>query len=307
MKRMRVSIFQRSFSTLLLGAGGSILGAAIILFGYPFPGDDVSREFVEQPEFLLWLVLVMISTALSAVLAGPLWRSLRSLKEPFDRNKLDIILSTIVAFLLFIMPIPIARAISKVPLPPLKYHPQKIASILVIAFLAFLPAIVGIWLIRAAVQSSLPNIEPANKETDQLSLVKQYARYRRLLQRYLSILGIMIGMIVLTTGALRNVEIAGDVPEDKYPLTIVLAYGLYYTMLLALVYFPTHLSLVGAGRKLRDRIYPLDSLESLVEDDESRKKLDEFLQLKLSTEQSLRTGIAILTPLLSGLLSSVLG
>jgi hypothetical protein len=182
----------------------------------------------------------------------------------------------------------------------------KITIIVLLVCLAILPAIVGICLIRDAVRSMLTALESANTETDKIKLVRQSIHYRRLLQQYLTILGAIIGLATLATGTMRNVNIAAGRPESEYPLIIVFAYGLYYTMILALIYTPAHLSLADAGHRLRDRIFPLDSLESLKDDDEKRNKLDEILQLNLNTAQNLRGGIAILAPLLSSLFSSVL-
>ena len=305
MQRMRDSTFQRSFVGLGLTVGGGALGVMIILFGYPFPEGSASQRFVQQPGFVVWLILIGVLTALLTLFAVPLWLSLRSFKEHYTHNKLDTIISTVIIALLFIAPSPL-RDLGNVPTPDLQYHSEKVGIILLFGLFTTMPAWVGILLIRMASQSAFAAIESTHDETAIMALVNRYLDYRRALQRYITILGVLVGLLTLATGALRSVQISAGMPESEYPIAVVLVYGLYYTVVLALIYTPTYVSLLDAGSRLRDRIYPLDSLPSLIENTEKRAKMDEVLQLNVRAEHSLRAGIAILAPLLSGLFSSLL-
>jgi hypothetical protein len=63
------------------------------------------------------------------------------------------------------------------------------------------------------------------------------------------------------------------------------------------------------GRTIRDRSLPIQEMtgEGWPQRYEARAKADEFLQLGLSTSQSFRAGVAILTPLAGSLLALLIG
>ena len=95
--------------------------------------------------------------------------------------------------------------------------------------------------------------------------------------------------------------------EQAYPVRFVIIYGLVFTMILVLVYIPTHLSLSEAGRKLRDTLCPINSLSTLNDVLEKRNSLDEILQTNIGVMQNLRSGIVTLALLMSSLIVSLLG
>ena len=47
-----------------------------------------------------------------------------------------------------------------------------------------------------------------------------------------------------------------------FPIDYVLIYGLFFSGLLALVYFPTHLTLLGLAARLRDRYTPVPAFDA---------------------------------------------
>jgi hypothetical protein len=84
-------------------------------------------------------------------------------------------------------------------------------------------------------------------------------------------------------------------------------YGLLYTILLVLLYVPTHMMVAEVSRNLRDELCPVKDLANLKEIFERRKSLDDYLQINIGLGQNLRTGIITLAPLVSSLLSGLLG
>lgn len=300
------SPFASSLSALLLAFTGAVFGAVILLFGSPFPGHLQSLNQV-LPEFFIWFTLIIFLTSLLTLFSVPLWLSLNPLRPFFTHHKLTILLATIIAALLFLAPIPFARQLSTIPRSPLLYHSLKVNIINLFALAAILPAIIGIQLIDVALQTTFSSINSITAEKEQIELMQRHRHYRRGLQRYISVLGILIGIVTLATGALRNLVIANSgVPKEDYPITIVLMYGLYYTAVLILLYAPTFFRLTETGRALRDQIVPLKSIESLSHVYKQRQEIDMILQLNVTTGQSVRTAVAILTPLLSGLLTALL-
>ena len=129
------------------------------------------------------------------------------------------------------------------------------------------------------------------------------------LQWFMSVLGAMVALGTLATGALRNAVLAVEaVNPSEYPSVLVLIYGAYYTMLVALTYIPVYTSLQAAGKGLQDAFFPLPApdAESWQSVYSKRKTLGEVLKLQVTGGQDLRASIAILSPLVSGIISTVL-
>jgi hypothetical protein len=88
----------------------------------------------------------------------------------------------------------------------------------------------------------------------------------------------------------------------------VLAYGLLFSGLLAIAFAPSFLSMREAGARLRDDVYPLPDPDDSTFFDavENRRKLDDLLQTGLSATATFKAGVAILTPLVASLVSTLL-
>jgi hypothetical protein len=186
---------------------------------------------------------------------------------------------------------------------PLPHSLEKFAVILAIGFITtILPAAVGIWLIRAGLRVVFNKIQPDEEH------IQQYLRFRDQLQQFISILGTVIGLATLATGAARKGLIAWGASVEAYPLTIVLVYGAYYTVIVALVYIPTYSSLVEIGRGLLEAFFPKSSPKSGNWTDmyAKRRDLEELLQLRTSVQHNLQSSVAVFAPLLSGILAALL-
>ena len=88
----------------------------------------------------------------------------------------------------------------------------------------------------------------------------------------------------------------------------VLAYGLLFSGLLAIAFAPSFLSMREAGTRLREVAYPLPNPDdpSFFDVVERRRKLDDLLQTSLSATATFKAGVAILTPLVASLVSTLL-
>jgi hypothetical protein len=175
-------------------------------------------------------------------------------------------------------------------------------------FLTALPALLGMSLIHTAAGELSARIDEAEQTESKLfPLIAELLSFRTLLQNYLTILGIILSMIPITTAGLRAILIAlNPTNEQNFPITNAILFGLVFTLILLLIYLPTHLALTDASRKLRDRLCPLDSLTSLSQDIEQRRTLDDLLQTNIGITQNLKTGLITLAPLVTSLLTSVL-
>jgi hypothetical protein len=89
----------------------------------------------------------------------------------------------------------------------------------------------------------------------------------------------------------------------------VLAYGAYFTLLVALIYLPVFVALREAGFRFLNQIYPVLPITSSIwaEQFTKRQTLERALRLEATAEQSLRSGLAILAPLIGGGVSVLLG
>jgi hypothetical protein len=180
---------------------------------------------------------------------------------------------------------------------------------------------------------------------DSGSPLDRFIKLRSELMTMLTVAGVVIGLATLSTGALRQAVLAAnDQPlyRDRaiaclvqrtgetqaevhssldnllqaYPrcrqLTFdsqyVVAYGLFFTALLAIAFYPSLLALRRAGARLRNDAFPLpdptDAEFFAVVD--KRSNFDRFLQTDLSASATFKAGVAIVTPLVASLLSTLL-
>jgi hypothetical protein len=98
---------------------------------------------------------------------------------------------------------------------------------------------------------------------------------------------------------------AGLFSSGVFPAQSIIVYGLIFTLLLILIYVPTYVTLSDVGRELRDTKYPLN-IDNLEETIKKRKVLDDLLQTNIGITENLKNGIFTLSPLVSGLVASLL-
>lgn len=126
----------------------------------------------------------------------------------------------------------------------------------------------------------------------------------------LGIGGALLSIFTLTSAALRAAALAcGATNQSDYPLVLVLVLGVYYTLLIAVVYFPVYLSQAAAGHHLLDTYFGLPSptSEGWTQKYAARKQLQELLELEMSGTQRFVTSLTLLAPFVSGIFSLLVG
>jgi hypothetical protein len=142
---------------------------------------------------------------------------------------------------------------------------------------------------------------------DEVNLIMRHIAMREHLRQVLLMLGILVGIVTLTTGALRNAYIAWL--HEDISVEVVWIFGGYFTVVLALVFIPTYVQILSAGARIRDLFHPIVAPDS--PDYESRQvardRLEELLQLQVSPTERLKGALPILAPLVGSFLSVLLG
>jgi hypothetical protein len=293
----------KSYPVLLLGVIGALIGMGILLYDYDLTPDSLA--FVQTPEFTVWLFLIATNTTFFAIAPILLLQDLKQLRTYSHGNTFDLALAALLLIVMIAMPLVVTQFFwAPIGQYPLAHHRLKVTIILALgAITTAIPAAIGIWLVRAATNTVFARIEASTE------YIQRFGLFRNLLMRFTTILGTAIGLATLGTGAARLALIRTKASETHYPSTIVLAYGAYFTLLVVLVYLPTFLSLQAIGRKLHDAFFPqiFPSTENWADIRDRRKYLEELLQLQVGAYQSLHASIVVLAPLISSIISTLLG
>lgn len=293
------SFTPRPIVFLLLGIGGASIGVLIYFWGTP--STSASQAFITSPEFVTWFFLNEVLFAAFPILAVLLWEPLNQLRKHFRHNRLEILVSSLILFVLFMLPHVGGMAVIKPRSLPLEYANTKMLLLMIIGFFgSLLPLTLGIWLTQAALRYIF-SITP-QAEYD----VRDYLRLRDYLQLFLMILGALLSGFILSSAALRAAGLAsGATTESQYPFVYLLIVGAYYTLLSAILYLPTYLSLGFVGQHLLDfflALPPPDS-ERWAETYSDRKQLEELLELKVTGAQRFVTSIILFSPFVVSIFS----
>jgi hypothetical protein len=272
-------------------------------------GSEGSKAFISTPQFILW-VLVLAAQAVVWVLgtfaavsiirrrARPLFAS----GALSARTVLQIAVGGLVLFVLAgltigslaskvgLIPEEIGRAGIDRPISPLEHANVKMPALVLVGVVAGVIAIGGMWLVSLAFEGI-----GARNRVHAASL-RRFIGLRDDLNTLLAIAGVIVGLAVLSSGALREAVLAAndqafyrdqtvwclrhiegqpksaaevltklDDLKKAYPTCVqlkfdqeyVLEYGLFFSGLLAIAYTPCFLAVRRAGTRLRDRAYPL--------------------------------------------------
>jgi hypothetical protein len=289
---------------ILFAVVGAAVGFAIFYVDWPF-GPKAS-PFTATGQYRLWILIICAQTALWGAAAIPIWASIRAYSAQWPGHKREIATAVGLLALLVLGFVVVAAVRSGLRLDyPLPHHRWKFGVISVLGSIVALAGAAGIVLVHSAL-GSVPT--RGRSEADQIG---DFLRIRADLHRLLTIEGAILGAAILSTGALRNAILAyGHEPNPTYsfPPEYVLLYGAYFSAVLALLYAPTYSRLLSVGGQLRDSFFPLESPRSETWSDwyDKRKRLEELLKLQVTAGESFRTGVAILTPLASGLVGLLL-
>jgi hypothetical protein len=129
------------------------------------------------------------------------------------------------------------------------------------------------------------------------------------LQRFLIALGVLIGTSILATGMLRNITLKQPgLDPAQFPPELVLSFGSYYTLFVAILYIPTYMTLTAVGQQLCESIFPLPAPddEQWAATYERRTKLEAFLQIQGNVMSNFTDNFIVAAPLIGSAISLLL-
>lgn len=320
MKSVDFSRFLNPVYVLVTG----FLGGAItfLLFSpyFPLNCQGSINTFFCAPEFVVVFFLMTILWCLMAILLIPGWGVFIGLfKQHVAKSDNAYRMKEIVKLL--VIAIILAASSTIVNLSGYQLNPEAqsrwsldmpngVSRIILInsvsLFLVFLPYLLGMVLVNSVVRDLRLSIRTTHQfpKDQAFDFINDLLTYRKLLQVFLIVSGVLLSMVPLIIVALRSVLIRIDSGFGNiYPVTNVTFQGLMFTLLLLLIYSPAYLELSVTGQQVRDILCPLKSSDDLKNTLEKRKALDDLLQTEVSFTSNLKSGILTLGPLIASLLA----
>jgi hypothetical protein len=300
---MNNSLTMRTFAVLLLGVVGASLGACLYFYGTPSTPE--SSAFIRSPEFITWMFVNEVLFALYPMVLVFLWKPFHQLGKYLRWHWMEILTSSLLMFGLYILPSVISAEVFRMDPLPFEYSGAKILILMIAGFfVSALPLSVGIWLVQIAVRERFRAIHQSKDD------IQFYISLREYVRQFLLALGVLLSLFILASAALRKALIAtGTLNEQNYPPIYLLISGAYYTMIIALVYFPAYVSLVSTGNRILDAHFalPAPGEQTWTNTYAKRKELEKFLELKVTGEQQFVTNMTLLAPFVSSIFSLLVG
>ena len=283
-----------------------------------------SEAFIATPEFVLWLLILCAQASFWILalgyVAGTVFRRTKDLRSRGLLTPGRVLPLAASLLALIVLPALVVSSGEDTPLRhipakgqfPLADNEAKITPIVVLGLAIGFLAIVGMWAATMALNRLRPNGQPSAE------LLGRFLALRREVGALLSVAGTLVGLATLSSGALRLAVLAANqepyfaglppTEELEFASGYVLAYGLFFTGLLAIAFAPSFLAMRAAGDRLRDAAHPLvaPNHPNFADVVAKRNGLDAVLQTNLSASATFKAGAAILTPLAGSLVALVL-
>jgi hypothetical protein len=303
--------FPRTYLVMLAAVGGLGLGILLVYFDYS-SWSPKAGDFARTGPFLLWLGLICAQTMLWALALPPLLGTFRHhWRRRAPASVLGEVVPSAIVSAILVATLPVVPRLIRSEPDFIPWLHLKIIALTGLGLPVTLIAAMAIWLIRGRAEA------PGRSSTITRSELQTYLRLRTDLEWLLGFLGAVIGLAVLAGAELqrlfRSAEFHQFFPSyDKkagFGAEGIVLYGLFLSLLVALIYLPTFFTLQRMGARIRDSVEGLPELGDPMLEARlaKRKALDELLRLQISASASFRTGVAILSPLLASLTSLLPG
>jgi hypothetical protein len=259
------------------------------------------RHVASSPADALWASLICAQTGLWALALAWLIPKVRRLPRDYARENKSEIMGSSLAILVVLVALSVGGMVRTRWPNYLPGHAIKLGVLTMLGGLVGLVAARGIWVCHGGLRL----LERRCLAAD--DALRTFLRLRDDIHSYLGVLGAIIGLLVLSTGAQRRAVLA-YAPETDYGIELVLMYGFLFTLLVAAVYLPTYLMLTRVAGRICDAVFPAVPADApeWVDRLAKRERLASVLQLERGLFGRMKASVAILTPLIGSLVGLLL-
>jgi hypothetical protein len=304
---------------LLSSVIGGTIPFTMYMGNFPASKQPYGLQFTSAPSFLTWVFLLSILFSGLTFLIIPAWKGCHKLYlYVIDNNRhrpWNVIGALMIATAMYLAVLLALFSLGDrgVKLPPcglLNELNHRFIVVYVYTALGFLPVMFSIILINyitEIISADIPLIN--NDEGRSVEFIQEYLYYRNILEICLVTSGIILSLNPIISAAYISIwKEIGIFSNETIPSKVIIIYGLIITFMFVLIYVPTYFNLMNVGREFRDAKYPYpQQLGEFKGNMEKRKILDELLQTNVGITENLKNGIFTLSPLVSGLMASLLG
>jgi hypothetical protein len=285
-------------------AAASLVGAYGVISALPFRCEPCTQE-ASFLQFKIFRFLSAVVITLAIVIGMAMWKLIRDLwNEGLRAGVLSagVEIGAVTGFGAWLF-----NAKSIYAFRP-EWHvefPQAVISalILICYLMVALPCAVWMTMGRNAFRRIGDVVAPP------LAAAAEFQRLRDQAQIVGTLCALGIASATLPLGAWRRVVIAADKSlATTFPPEYVVLFGLYWSMFLAAGYVPLYLAGARAGQTIRDSIVPpvAPSIDNFSDWQKKRQEVEAHLGIGPNAFDSLKLALAILAPLLGGILSMLI-
>ena len=309
-----------------VAALGFAYAAAVVWYGHgwfhlhlePIGAEQAARSqaFLTKGKTVLWFLLLGIESAVWFTVAAAYARPAPDATEPASATAREWIARwppriagyalIVVAFFLPLLYSNLFVSLTVSDVSPLLWHGAKMIWLAV-------PAVTAVVCVIARLRDVEHSIASLRAGTV-LARIESYLAGQDRLRFALGVLGLMLSLNVLTTGALRN-ALMFDLHQAHdiwlFEMELVLAFGGAYTFLVVAFYAPVYFALGDAGSAIADaaatEVRP--SKTTTAELDQwmtERRKWAQALGLEQDWLKSAQAGLVLLSPFFAALVSLLL-
>lgn len=282
-------------NTLLLGSSGFLFAVLVLAAGAERTGR--SAAFIKSPHGLAWLLMNGVQGAFWFVSIPHGVRWYRAVWTGWRHRPWSIPLGLLLGIAVQWVFNLIFAGIYHPRDLPLSGHLTRVGVLNLVGGFIAMAAVVGIWLTQGVLESGFTEEESSFERAERLMVLRRQA------QGFLSVAGFIIGSATLSFGVLRNALMALEPSREDFPPILVIVWGVFYSVFLALAYAPMFFALADAEQRVVRDLVPTpshldrDPLPWLTKREELRKGLHQ------TGWPQLQSVLSVFAPLLGSVIS----